>query len=366
MPKTLMRSPLSLRSSPMSLAFLFFLAALCSVLLLRLKAFAQPEVDPGCWVFQHLHKSGGMTIRRIMNPPKGELEADGNIVGYGSDEWRLGQGFRDGTLAPQLLDEKRYRIATGGYTGALRLSPGLATSCKFFTVFRHPVHRLVSAYYYCRSPRHNWDPLCASSMMDATRVGLVDFAEHWGNYAARQIAMSFVPADDVVRYVDEAVGESRPAMLNGVLVENIPSWFLLKLYLRHRYLQSGGGGGGREEAGYHAAADVGAFNDDAALSGLMGSIQDLLRDNFTAIGVVEEFGTSMKLFDRAGVIPGKRWAATYRKLGAANKNEASETEGGAALRHALVSKDIKKFLRLDILLYDHAVAVFQNMVRQHS
>lgn len=94
------------------------------------------SVEPDCWAFQHLHKSGGMTIRRIMNPPKGDLDANGEIVGYGTDEWRLGGRFRDGTLLPQLLDEKRYRIATGGYVGALRLSPRLAKNCQYFTVFR--------------------------------------------------------------------------------------------------------------------------------------------------------------------------------------------------------------------------------------
>lgn len=361
----------------MSLTFLFCLAALCSVFLLKPRASAQPSVAllkteeveedrppliyPVCWVFQHLHKSGGMTIRRIMNPPKGDLEADGDIVGYGSDEWRLGQGVVDGTLAPQLLDEKRYRIATGGYTGALRLSPRLAKSCMFFTVFRHPVRRLVSAYYYCRSEKHSWDPLCASSVMDATKMGIVDFAEHWGNYAARQMAMSFVPADDVVRYVDEMVGDDRPAMLNGVLVEEIPSWFLLKLYLRHRHPRSGA----RGDAGYDGAG-FGAFNDDAALSDLMGSIQALLRDNFTAIGVVEDFDASMKLFDDAGVLHGKAWAATYGKLGAANKHEVAETERDTVLRNALLSTEVKKYLRLDILLYDHAVAVFQDMVLRYS
>lgn len=357
---------------PVCLALLCLVTTLGLIALLRAKAFprhlaslslgdsAPAPVDADCWVFQHLHKSGGMTIRRIMNPPKGDLEEDGDIVGYGTDEWRLGRAFWDETLSPQLLHGKRYRVATGGYTGALRLSPGLARGCRFFTVFRHPVNRLVSAFYWCRSPKHSWDPLCASSVMDSTKASLVDFARHWGNYGARQLAMAFIPAEDVLRYVDETVGDDRPALLDGVPVEDIPSWFLLKAYLRHSYPRGGGGGGG--DGG--RPDGIGEFNDDAALASLLGPIQDLVRDNYTAIGVVEEFDASMALFDRAGVLPGKTWADTYGKLGAANRNEAHETEGGAVLRRALVSDEVKRYLRLDILLYDHALAVFHGMVSQ--
>ncbi|CAM9583975.1 unnamed protein product [Ectocarpus sp. 6 AP-2014] len=92
-----------------------------------------------------------MTIRKIMHPPKGDLDGGGNIVGYGTDEWRQGHALIEGVYVPNLLDEKRYRIATGGYVEALRRSPGVAESCQYFTVFRHPVNRVVSAYYYCRN-----------------------------------------------------------------------------------------------------------------------------------------------------------------------------------------------------------------------
>ncbi|CAM9739501.1 unnamed protein product, partial [Ectocarpus sp. 8 AP-2014] len=142
-----------------------------------------------------------MTIRKIMHPPKGDLDGGGNIVGYGTDEWRQEDALIEDVYVPNLLDEQRYRIATGGYVEALRRSPGLAESCQYFTVFRHPVNRVVSAYYYCRNPRHSWDPLHASSVK-------------------------------------------------------------------------------------------------------------LLRDNSKAVGVVEEFDSTMALLDRAGVIPGTRWAAS--------------------------------------------------------
>lgn len=95
-------------------------------------------------------------------------------------------------------------------------------------------------------------------------------------------------------------------------------------------------------------------------------MQKLLRDNYKAVGVVEEFDSTMALFDRAGVIPGTRWAATYRKLGVANTNEAPDAEQSTALRHALLSEEIKQYLWLAILLYDHAVAVFHDLARQHG
>lgn len=103
----------------------------------------------------------------------------------------------------------------------------------FLDSIRHPVNRVVSAYYYCRQHKHSWDPLCASSVMSSTEASLVDFAEHWGNYGLRQFAMSLVPASDVLRYVDEIIGENQPATLDGAPVDDIPSWFLLKSYLRH-------------------------------------------------------------------------------------------------------------------------------------
>lgn len=277
-----------------------------------------------------------------MNPPRGDLAGD--VIGYGSDEWRQGEGFTESEFVPQL--GKKYRIATGGYVEALRRSPGLTERCRFFTMFRHPVRRVVSAYYYCRQQKHSWDPLCASSVVDSTQVDLVSFARHWGNYALRQFAMGMVPADDVLRYVDSIVDEDRT--LHNVPVDHIPSWLLLKLFLRDKY-----GGQGANE------------NDDAALSDMLGIVQNTLRDNYTAIGVVEEFDATMSLFD-AAAIPGTKWRATFRAQGAANRNDKSETEESAALQQALLSDDIKKYLRLDIVLYDHAVAVFHDMLRRHG
>ncbi|CAM9587948.1 unnamed protein product [Ectocarpus sp. 12 AP-2014] len=111
-----------------------------------------------------------MTIQKIMHLPKGDLDGGGDIVGYRTDEWRQADALIEGVYAPNLLDEKRYRIATRGYVEALRRSPGVAEGCQYFTVFRHAVNRVVSAYYYCRNPSHSWDPLRASSVVSSTEL----------------------------------------------------------------------------------------------------------------------------------------------------------------------------------------------------
>lgn len=208
--------------------------------------------------------------------------------------------------------------------------------------------------------------------MNSAEASLVEFAEHWGNYGVRQMMMSFIPAETVLRYVDEVVGDTRPATLNGVLVEQIPSWVLLKYYLQHGYPDKSGGGKQNrtkvlpQNSAAHDNPETGTFNDDLALSEWMGEIQSLVRNNYTAIGIVENFDTAMALFDDVGVIPGKNWRATYGKLGAANTNDASEDERAASLRYALASEDIKKYLRLDLLLYKHAVSVYHGMLQRHG
>lgn len=180
----LLRSPLLVPC----LSFLALDLGLASVVASRVRPYpgswstrdaaGGPPRGLDCWVFHHLHKSGGMTIRKIMHPPKGDLDGGGDIVGYGTDEWRQGDAFIEGVYAPNLLDEKRYKIATGGYVEALRRSPGVVVAST--SPCSDIVNRVVSAYYCCRNPRHSWDPLCASSVVSSTEVQLVDFSRHWG------------------------------------------------------------------------------------------------------------------------------------------------------------------------------------------
>lgn len=50
-----------------------------------------------------------------------------------------------------------------------------------------PVHRLVSAFFYCKTFRG--DPLCATFVLDARTADLGTFAKHWGNFGMRQASV---------------------------------------------------------------------------------------------------------------------------------------------------------------------------------
>lgn len=79
-----------------------------------------------CWVFNHMNKSGGMTIRTMLLP---WLKANGVIIGLFDDiEWSSGRDF-----AENYVQEKK-GFTYGGYTEGLRMYE--SRDCKWFTVFR--------------------------------------------------------------------------------------------------------------------------------------------------------------------------------------------------------------------------------------
>lgn len=79
-----------------------------------------------CWVFSHMNKSGGMTVRKMLTP---WLLANGvtNEV-YDEVEWSSGRRFT------QEFAANNTQFTYGGYTEGLR--PYDTRDCKWFTVFR--------------------------------------------------------------------------------------------------------------------------------------------------------------------------------------------------------------------------------------
>ncbi|CAM9274164.1 unnamed protein product [Hapterophycus canaliculatus] len=213
-------------------------------------------------------------------------------------------------------------------------------------MFRHPISRLVSAYFYCK--QQGWDELCASMIVKAGSIDLHTFAEHWGNYAVRQFALAFVGADEVFSAEQDRGISGRPVMF--------PGWYRVKEYFE----------------GLEGTAEARSFlrgsgaRNDLAMRSLLQPVEDLLSHNYSAVGVLEQWEESMTLFNRALKVPNFDWRSASKSLGRKNVDYRLRQEEAQALRSAWDDPFINDHLWLDILLYNHAVSVHNQQVATHG
>lgn len=299
--------------------------------------------DNDCWLFMHLQKTGGSTVKGILSDrwkPRYAI--------YDSLQWKAGEHTLN-TFGEKLREGDRWSVLAGGYTEALRRSNGVDERCRFFTVFRHPITRMVSAYYYCK--RWKNDPVCASSIVNANDIDLLAFAKHWGNFAMRQFALNLVSADDVMEYSKtNAVREKLPEAIEDV--RKLPGWYLLKMYLDDKAPDLNDGDDG--------------FIPDAAMYEMVQPLQDLIRDNYTAVGILEEFNTTLSLFDAALAMPEVRWHGEFNSQGKLLVDSVYREQEALTLLEAWTDSEVKKYMQLDIVLYEHAVDVFHQQIQAYG
>lgn len=82
---------------------------------------------------------------------------------------------------------------------------------------------------------------------------------------------------------------------------------------------------------------------------------------YAAVGIAEELGATVKLFQKALAMPGLDWPRELAKRGKADNTREAVDDGEyeATLRQAMANPQIGNFLRLDILLYEHAIEIFR-------
>lgn len=295
--------------------------------------------DHQCWIFTHLQKCGGTTIKAIIHQRWGKRRSI-----YDSEQWKAGD---DKTMqyAKHLLRGRRWEVIAGGYTEGLR--PYVGDQCKWFTMFRHPVSRLVSAYFYCRTSPS--DMACGSKVVNANNVDLVTFAKHWGNFALRQFALSLVDVGDVIQ---DAMDTSSAVTDNSKLKN--PGWYILKEYLE------------RKGQAFEVSDGRGEELPDRAMYDMLQPTRELLRRNFTAVGILENFDETLELFNRALGMPDLDWQKSFSNQGIGNVDRIYEKEKKKVLVEAWTNAEIKKYIGLDLLLYEHAVAVFNEQKKLHG
>lgn len=270
----------------------------------------QGDDEETCWIFMHMEKSGGGLARSIAT----ERWRRDELI-FDTVQWRRGDDF-----AEDVMTRFHWRLLHGGCVEALRKREG--RMCKWFTVFRHPVARLISAFDHClEAPK---DPICVSTQTSS----LAEFAEQWGNFALRQFAMSAVSTNAVKEWA--ATSRKRGGG---------SAFFLLK-----EYLSRGGVGG------------------DAAIEHMLEPVQELLSSQYAAVGIAEDMDTTMRLFDKALSMSELNWSSSLELRVAAGIGELCDDVGKTALKEALADDRIVSALNLDILLYEHAVQVFREQV----
>lgn len=288
-------------------------------------ASAQLGGKEGCWVFTNQAKAGGTTINHILK----QWTADQGLPKPGLfDNWWYAKGVK----TMKEFDLASHDITTGEYAEALRpYSTG--DKCQWFTVFRHPVARLVSAYFYCKHSA--WDPICTTNVYRDGEIDLLTFAELWSNYGLRTFAAGYVLPTQV--FQSNAAKQCRKC----------PVWYKLKGYL--------------EELRQSDSKFV-----DETMVQFLAPAQELLRTQYKAVGILENFNSTMHLFNRALEMPGMDWPAAFVRQGVANKDKASAAEEHAALELARTDSSIKQFLLLDLLLYEQAVDVHKQQLADHD
>lgn len=74
----------------------------------------------------------------------------------------------------------------------------------------------------------------------------------------------------------------------------------------------------------------------------------------------------MRLFDAALNIPRLQWDKQFQAMGVQNKDKDLALEGQQALKAALNNPELKQYIWLDLLLYDHAVEVHKSQVTEYG
>lgn len=131
-----------------------------------------------------------------------------------------------------------------------------------------------------------------------------------------------------------------------------PDRFLLKSYVDEAHAMYSG----------HSDNNV----PDAAMYELLDPVQELLSNHYAAVGILERYNSTLHLFNVALEMPGVDWPSAFDEYGVVNKDKLFHNDIEQAIDKVMTDATIKRYLHLDLLLYEHAVAVHTRQLEEYG
>ena len=284
-----------------------------------------------CWVMHRMPKAGSTTTYKILESWANKDDVVlRHVHNLPEEKVKHMSFFQDG----------QYDVISSFSAPAL-LALGLGTNCKWFTMFRHPAPRLVSAYLYCKSIDH--DVICGKEGFDFQTGSFQEFAKFWSNFSMRQFVLAFVSTEQILS--SPSVQELNTKMYG---LHKIPA------YTQELFTNSTRGVVGDPMTG---------INDVGMMRFLTPAME--LLEKYSAIGIMEEFDDSMKLYDASLGMPGMEWDRGNTKVYNTVRRPVKSYQD-ELIELALTDPIIREYMWLDTILYDYAKSLFKESLVEYG
>lgn len=104
----------------------------------------------------------------------------------------------------------------------------------------------------------------------------------------------------------------------------------------------------------------------SGLHEFLGPTQELLKSNYTAVGILERMNSTMQLYNAALQIPGLDWMKDLDLTGSTNVASKQSPDRVRPLKSSWVDEDLLKALELDTLLYEYAVSIHHAQLTKYD
>ena len=288
---------------------------------------------PSCVAFHSMHKSAGLTFVTVLSHIVHQV-LHGTLLKCEQQEWSWElKRCPDGG---DVMASRQPRLLIKGHSLSMAATgPWMQPTCKWVTLFREPISRSISAYFYCKLERPI-DPLCGHTHFNFHNQSYGDFASFWSDFGFREMLLHPALRGTAVDHFNATgLPTSRTSTWTGV-----PVWYAWKRAVTAAW----GMGAALSEARFGAVK--------AALEG--GKL-------FDYIGVVERFDDTCRLLDTVLPLPPSVIARgdTFRKLASrlssSHGSQRYKAQELSTLASARQDPAVHASLSVDIQLYETVV-----------